>query len=57
LRRRGAAVARDAVRRLVVALAMVASDPGLQSSALADRRGETTSLKRQASLVKPGLEA
>ena len=31
LHRRGAAVARDAVRRLVVVLAMVASNPGLQS--------------------------
>jgi len=29
----------------------------VRSYLLADRRGETTSLKLQAALVKPGLEA
>jgi hypothetical protein len=36
---------------------MLASNPGVQSYVLADRRGETTSLKPQAALVKPGFEA
>jgi len=36
---------------------MLASNPGCGRTFLADRRGETISLKRQAALVKRGLEA
>jgi hypothetical protein len=39
-----------------VVVAILASNLGSRSYALADRRGEATRLKRDARLVKPGFE-